>query len=178
MAMAARKVLDARVAGTQNEIPRHPRVEPLTVKSFLHKKPSNPNTVTADATLQEALKLMAEHDIGAVPVLDGGRLIGIFFERDYARASLLRPQLGTAMPVREAMTPCSAFATPSDSAQKCLRLMSENRLRFIAVLEDGNLIAMVSREDLLAEMVEYLERVFREHELDQQVALLRGTYSC
>ena len=56
--MAARKVLDARVAGTQNEIPRHPRVEPLTVKSFLHKKPSNPNTVTADATLQEALKLM------------------------------------------------------------------------------------------------------------------------
>jgi CBS domain-containing protein len=178
LAMATRKVLNARVAGTQFEIPRHPRVEPLTVKSILQNKPSKLHCVRADATSLEALKLMAEHDIGAVLVLDGGGLIGIFSERDYAHSSIRTTQLTTATPVRELMTSCDVFANLTDSVYKCLSLMSENRLRYLPVQESGNLIAMLSLDDLLNEKVSYLEKVFKESELDQQIIFLRGTYSC
>jgi CBS domain-containing protein len=178
MAMAIRKVLDARVAGTQFEIPQHPRLEPLTVKSVLQKRPSKLHCARVDATSLEALQLMAEHDVGAVPVLDGGRLIGIFSERDYARSSIRATQLATAIPLREVMTACDIFANLTDSVPKCLGLMSENRLRYLPVQDGGNLIAMLSRDDFLDEMVAYLERVFKENELDQQIVFLRGTYSC
>jgi len=176
--MSARKVLEARVAGTQGEFPRHPRVEPPTVKSLLHKNPLAPHCVSVNATSQEALKIMAEHDIGAVLVLDGSRLAGIFSERDHARSSLRAAQSAGATPLREAMTPCSVFATPTDSVQKCMSLMSENRLRYLAVQEGKIPIAILALEDLLNEMLAYLDRVFKENEMDQQVASLRGTYSC
>jgi CBS domain-containing protein len=178
METATRNVLDARVGGTQYEIPRHPRVEPLTVKSVLRKMPSKLHCVSADATSLEALKILAEHDIGAVLVLDGGRLIGIFSERDYARSSIRATELPTAIPLREVVTPCDIFAKLTDSVQECLSLLMENHLRYLPVQEGGNLIAMLSREDFLNEMVAYLERVFKEKELDQQIVFLRGTYSC
>jgi CBS domain-containing protein len=176
--MATRKVLDARVAGTQFEMPQHPRVEPLTAKSVLTKRPSALPRVTADATSLEALKLMAEHDIGAVLVIDGGCVIGVFSERNYARSSIRGTQLATAMPVREGMTLCDITANLTDSAQTCLCLMIDNRLRYLPVQDEGNLVAMLSLDDLLEEMVAYLERVFKENELDQQIVFLRGTYSC
>jgi CBS domain-containing protein len=176
--MATRKVLDARVAGTQFEIPQHPRVEPLTAKSVLTKRPSGLHCVTADATMLEALKLMAEHDIGAVLVTDGGGLIGFFSERDYARSSIRATELATAIPVREGMTLCGITANLTDSVQTCLSLMIDNRLRYLPVQDKGNLVAMLSLDDLLREMVENLERVFKENELDQQIVFLRGTYSC
>jgi CBS domain-containing protein len=178
MAVPIRKTLDARVAGTQFEIPRHPRVEPLTVKSVLRKRPLRIPCVGADATSLEALKLMAEHDVGAVLVLDGGSLVGIFSERDYARSSVRTIQLPTVRPVGEVMTPCAIFATPSDSAQQCLSLMIDNHYRYLPVQEEGNLVTLLLLEDILNEMVAYLERVFKEYELDQQIVFLRGTYSC
>jgi CBS domain-containing protein len=170
-----RTVLNSRVAGTHGEIPRHPRVEPLTVRSILRRSSSVPHCVQADASSLEALKIMVEHEVGAVLVLDGTRLIGIFSERDHARASI-RP--ATHIPMRDMMTPCDVCASPTDTPQKCLSLMSENRLRYLPVREGENLIAILSLEDLLTEMVAYLERVFKEYELDQQVVSLRGTYSC
>jgi CBS domain-containing protein len=173
-----RKVLDARVAGAQFEFPRHPRIEPLTVKTVLHKRPSALHCVGANATSLEALKLMAIHDIGAVPVLDGGRFIGIFSERAYARSSILAMKLPAVLPVREAVTPCTVSASLTDSAQKCLSLMMEHSLLHLPVSEAGKLIALLSLDDLLKEMVAYLERVFKENELDQQIISLRGTYSC
>jgi CBS domain-containing protein len=178
MAMAIREVLDARVAGTQFESPRHPRVEPLTVKSVLQKSPSRLHCVRADATSLEALKLMAEYDIGAVLVLDAGRLIGIFSERDYARSSIRATQLAAAIPLHEVMTSCDIFANLTDSAQKCVSLMVENRLHYLPVKEKDNLIGVLSLDDFLKEMVAYLERVFKENELDQQIVFLQGTYSC
>ncbi len=176
MAMATRKGLDARVAGTRYEIPQHPRVEPLTEKSVLRKRPSTLHCVRADATSLEALQLMAEHDIGAVLVLDGGRVVGIFSERDYARSSAA--QFPADIPLHDVMKPCEIFANLTDSVPKCLTLMIDNHLRYLPVREGGRLIAMLSLGDFLTEMVAYLERVFKEYELDQQIIFLRGTYSC
>jgi CBS domain-containing protein len=176
--MAIRKVLNARVAGTQFDTPRHPRVEPLTVESVLRKRAPKLHCIGADATSLDALKLMAEHDIGAVPVMDGGRLVGLFSERDYARASIRAAELPTATPLREVMTACNIFAAPNDSVQTCLNLMVDNGLHYLPVRDGDNLIAMLSLEDFLYEMVANLERVFKENELDQQIVFLRGTYSC
>jgi CBS domain-containing protein len=176
--MTTRKVLDARVAGTKGEFPQHPRVAPLTVKSVLKNHPPAPQCLRADDTVRAALKIMAEHDIGAVPVMDGVRLIGIFSERDYARCSTWAAQPGMTTPLREVMTACTLFANLTDSVQECLRLMLENRARYLPIQEEGNLIALLSIDDLLGGMVAYLERVFKENELDRQIVSLRGTYSC
>jgi len=173
-----RTILNSRVAGRHGEIPRHPRVEPPTVNGILRGKPFAPPCVQADASPLEALKVMAEHDVGAVLVLDGGRLIGIFSERDHIRGSILAGDSITHISLRHVMTPCDVFAAPADTAQECLNLMREKRLRYLPVREGENLMTILSLEDLLGEMVAYLERVFKENELDQQVASLRGTYSC
>ena len=175
--MAARKVLDARVAGSQSVLPRHPRVDALTVQSVLQKRPSTPFSVDANATSLEALTLTAKHDIGAVLVLDGRRVIGVFSERGYSRGSI-RTAHSPATPVRELMQPCDTFASPADSVQECLNTMTHHRLHYLPVQHNGDIVAMLSLEDLLYEMVAYLERVFKEYEVDQQIVFLSGTYSC
>lgn len=175
--MAIKKVLDARVAGTHLESPRHPRVKPLTVKSILQKRPAELH-IRADATSLEALNFMAEHDIEAVLVEQGGSFIGVFSESDYARSVLRATKLTATASVREVMTSCHVFAAVTNTVQECLSLMTENHLRYLPVQEGGNLIAIVSLSNCLIEMVAYLERVIKESELDQQVASLRGTYSC
>jgi len=121
---------------------------------------------------------MAEHDVGAVLVLDGGRSIGTFSERDYARYSILATQTSTATPLRQVMTASDIFATLDDSAQQCLNLMREKHLRYLPVQGAGTSIALLSFTDLLSETVEHLARIFREIELDQQIVFLQGTYSC
>jgi len=163
--MAARKVLDARVAGTQSVLPRHPRVEPLTVQSVLQRRPSTPFSVNVSATSLEALTVMAEYDVGAVLVLDGRRVIGVFSERDYSRAS-------TRMHL------CDTFASPADSVNDCLNRMTHDGLQHLPVQHNGDIVAMLSLDDLLYEMVAYLERVFKEYAVDQQIVFLSGTYSC
>jgi CBS domain-containing protein len=178
IAMANPKILDKRVSGKQGGFPQHPRVERLTVRSILQRRPSELHCISADAPSLEALKLMAEDDIGALPVMEGGRMIGIFSERDYARRSIQAMEQAAARPVREVMTRCAVSVTPADSAHQCLSLMIQNRLRYLPVQEAGKLIALLALDDLLLEIAAYLERVCKEGELDQQIAFLRGTYSC
>jgi CBS domain-containing protein len=176
--MPTTKILEARTTGTQSEVPRHPRVETLTVKSVLKERPSPICCVEADVASLDALKLMAKHDIGAVMVLDGGRAIGIFSEREYVRHSARVAQLAVTAPVHETMMPCDISVTTAASAQECLNLMNEKRLRHLPVQEAGKLIAMLSLDDLLSEIVAHHERVFRASEQDRQILFLRGTYSC
>ena len=176
--MPAGNTLEARATGTQFDVPRHPRVEPLTVGGVLRERPSEIHCVEADAPSLVALRLMAEHNIGAVLVLNGDRLGGIFSERDCARDSARVGPLAVTTPLHEAMTPCDVFVTPMDSVHSCLSLMSEKGLRHLPVKEAGKFIAMLSLEDLLSEMVAHHQRVFKANELDQQILFLRGTYSC
>jgi CBS domain-containing protein len=173
--MATKNVLDERVAGTQGETPCHPRVRPLTVNSILPDKLPQLHPIRADATAIEAVKQMADQSIGAVPVLDGDCLIGIFTESDYVRASIRAAQ---DTPLREVMTPCDICVGLTDSLQQCLSLMAEHRLRYLPVRDGRNLIALLSLDECLKATVAYLERVFKENELDRQIVSLQGTYSC
>lgn len=132
--------------------------------------------VSADATSAEALQVMAEEDVGAVPVVDGDCLIGIISGRDYARSAL--QDGGAGVTLREVMTPCNVSADIMDSVQECFRLLDEHSLRFLPVQEAGKMIALLPIDEFLEEMVAYLTRVIKENELDQQLVFLRGTYSC
>lgn len=169
LTMFAQKVLAARVAGTQFESPRHPRVEPLTVKSVLQQNPSRVHCVDVNATSLDALKIMAEHNIGAVLVSDGGRVVGTFSERDYARASIQATKSSTDIQLREMMTACDIVASLTDSVQACLGLMMENHLRYLPAQGGDNTIALLTFDDLLMGKVAYLEKVFKENEIDRQI---------
>jgi CBS domain-containing protein len=148
------------------------------VKDVLEGKAAKLQYLQADATCLEALKVMAEDDVEAVLVADSGGSVGIFSERNFARNSIHAKQLPAAILLGQVMIPCNVVANLGDSVQQCITLMNENQLRYLPVREEGNLIAILSLEDLLYEMVSYLERVFKENQLDLQVASLRGTYSC
>lgn len=172
--MGNRKILDNRVAGMRLEIPGHPRVELPTVRSVLQKRPSTLHSVAAVAGLPEALKVLSEQDVRAILVLDAGRAVGVFSERDCIRAS----NAPTTTRVGDVMSSCDTAGALTDSAHACLSRMIEKHLRYLPILEEGNPVALLSREDLLSELLTYLERVFKENELDRQIASLQGTYSC
>jgi CBS domain-containing protein len=114
---------------------------------------------------------------GAILVNDRGRPVGIVSERDCAHAVKHCP-LGAATQVRDLMVPCEVSVSAGDSLYECLHMMNENRKPYLPVLDGDKAVALISREQVLADLVVYLERVFHEYELDQQIVFLRGTYSC
>jgi predicted transcriptional regulator len=120
---------------------------------------------------------MEEHG-GAVLVTDHGRLVGIVSERECARAALKMSSGHQSLTISEIMAPCAVTVSPSESLYECLQRMNESRIQYLPLLESGKPVGVVSREQVLAALVTYLERVFHEFELDQQIVFLRGTYSC
>ncbi len=160
------------------KLPEHPRIHPLTVKHLLALKLPEVYSVSSAAMVSEALAVMAEHDVGAVVVLDGERVVGMFSERDYARMGFVAAGMADGTRVSHRLTPCEVFATPSQTAQRCLEMMNENRVSYLPVIDDGRLLGLLSIGDLLHEIIVHYERIFQAHELDQRILFLQGTYSC
>jgi CBS domain-containing protein len=96
----------------------------------------------------EALALMAEHDIGALPVLEAGRLVGILSERDYARGVVLRGRSSRDMEVGELMA-AAIVVSPEQPLEACMELMTERRVRHLPVLENGVLVGIVTIGDVV-----------------------------
>jgi len=176
--MAEAHVLASRVSGAQSERPAHQRVPGLTVRSVLKEKHVGLHYVDSHFRSLDALQILADKSIEAVLVLDAGQIVGIFSLQGFARTTLQTGLSTMAVPVSNVMTSCSCRVSPDDSAQTCLHLMHENNLQFIPVQEAGHAVALLSRVDLLSEIVLHYERIFRESALDQQILFLRGTYSC
>ncbi len=160
------------------KLPQHPRIRPSTVRNLLALKSPAVHPVMAGATVRDALKLMADDDVGALVVLDGGRVAGIFSEREHARMAAVGAGTADATPVSHVMTKCGVFATPPQTVQACLELMNAKRLQYIPVIEGGRLLALLSIGDLLEETIAHYERIFQALELDQRILFLQGTYSC
>lgn len=157
---------------------QHPRVAHLTLKQVLAKKPLDPHSVSIDATMLDALRVMAERDIGAVLVLDGERPVGLFTERDFARHTVSDGSPAHLTSVRQAMAGNVVFATPEQTVSQGMALLREQRLRYLVVLEDSHPLGLLSFGDLLEETIAYQERVLKAIELDRLVLFARGTYSC
>lgn len=123
-----------------------------TVAQMLHAKPRQQvHTIEADAPMLEALRLMAEQNIGALPVTEGGRLVGIVSERDYARRGVLQGRSSVATPVREFMTEPVLTVHARQSIRECMSLMTDRHMRHLPVVEDGQLIGLLSIGDLVKE---------------------------
>lgn len=141
-----------------------------TVQQLLASKGSEVVGIGPGATVYEALRLMGEHNIGALVVTDEGRLVGIISERDYARKVILKGKRSRETAVSEIMTPAPVTVQPSDSLETCMQLMTERRVRHLPVLQDGRLVGIVSIGDAVkaimaqqAFMIEQLEQYIGGH---------------
>jgi CBS domain-containing protein len=120
-----------------------------TVRVLLARKDSAVWSISPNATVFDAIQLMADKNVGALPVVDDSRLVGIISERDYARKVILKGRFSKDTPVREIMTQEVLTAAPNDSITKCIRVMTEKRVRHLPVLEGANLRGIVSIGDVL-----------------------------
>ena len=120
-----------------------------TVGVLLARKNPAVWSISPDATVFVAIQLMADKNVGALPVIDNSRLVGIISERDYARKVILKGRFSKDTPVRDIMTQELLTATPRDSIAECIRTMTEKRVRHLPVLEGTKMIGIVSIGDVL-----------------------------
>ena len=124
-----------------------------TVQQVLARKAQRLVSIAPDATVFDALTLMAEHDIGSLIVLDGERLTGIFSERDYARQVALLGKSSKETRVRDIMTHKVLCVRPDQSVSECMALMTQKRVRHLPVLEHKKVIGIISIGDVVKEVI-------------------------
>ena len=124
-----------------------------TARQLLAGKPAGVVSVAPESSVYDALVLMAEKNVGALVVLEGHKLVGIFSERDYARKVILLGKSSKEMPVRDIMTHKVICVTPAQKVDECMELMTEKRCRHLPVVEDKHVIGMLSIGDLVKEII-------------------------
>lgn len=124
------------------------------VKHLLEGKGNAVFTITPEAPVLDAIRLMAEHSIGALPVVRGAVLAGIVSERDYARKVILKGHSSRETPVSEIMTPAPTSVGLATSVDECMRLCTELRVRHLPVLENNQLVGIVSIGDLVKAVID------------------------
>lgn len=135
-----------------------------TVQQLLESKRHSVVSVSPSATVLDALKVMAEKEIGAVVVLEDGHLVGIFSERDYARKVVLQGKASKDTPVREIMTDKVVCVRPEQSIDDCMGLMTDKRIRHLPVLDHKKVIGVISIGDVVKEMLSEKEFVIKQLE--------------
>jgi CBS domain-containing protein len=134
-----------------------------TVAHLLGQKPRAIHSVPPDAPVLEAIRLMAEHGVGALLVMQGAKLEGIVSERDYARKVILKGRSSSDTPVRQIMTAEVITVDPGNSAQQCMKIMTDRRVRHLPVVDGGRVVGMLSIGDLvravLAEQAQTIEQL-------------------
>ena len=124
-----------------------------TVNQMLQSKGRQVYTETPDTTVLAALQVMADQDVGALVVMDGDDIAGIFSERDYARKIVLLGKTSRETPVSAIMTADVICVTPEQSDDKCLAIMTDRRIRHLPVLEDGRLAGIISIGDVVKAII-------------------------
>jgi CBS domain-containing protein len=142
-----------------------------TIREILDKKGHQIWSVSPDTKIFEALQLMAEKNIGALVVLNGDKLVGIISERDYARKVALKGKTSKETPIRDIMTPKVLYVTPEKTAEDCMALMIEKRIRHLPVYEQDKLIGVVSIGDVVKAVIEE-KKIAIEH-LENYITLRR-----
>ena len=139
-----------------------------TTHDILRSKGHTVHFVRPDDSVLAALGVMAEHDIGAVLVLDGDEVVGILTERDYARKVALVGRASKDSPVRSIMTADVVCVPPTGTVQDCMELMTERRVRHLPVVENGRLVGLVSIGDLVKATID--EQEFTISQLKNYIA--------
>jgi CBS domain-containing protein len=135
-----------------------------TVRTLLKQKSGEIWTIAPNASVYEAIKLMAEKRIGAVLVTDGGRLEGILSERDYARKVVLQDKSSKSTAVREIMTAPVVFVSMDNTVGECMRMITEKRIRHLPVMVEGAIAGIVSIGDLVNWIITEQQQTIRHLE--------------
>jgi CBS domain-containing protein len=124
-----------------------------SVRQIIEGKRSRLLSIAPDATVYDALKTMADHEVGALVVLDQGHLVGIFSERDYARKVILHGKSSKETLVSEIMTSRVLCVGPDQTVDQCMALMTDKRVRHLPVLERKQVIGVISIGDVVKEVI-------------------------
>ena len=125
-----------------------------TVRQLLEGKKPGVVTIDSSKPVRSAIQLMADHYIGALPVLEGGKLAGIVSERDYARKVVLMGRKSTETTVGTIMSAPVVVVAPQLTVNECMMLMTEKRIRHLPVVEDGALIGVISIGDCVKAVID------------------------
>ncbi|MFG6448291.1 CBS domain-containing protein [Roseateles sp. BYS180W] len=123
------------------------------VSELLKKAPSATWRVTPERTVFDALHLLAEYDVGALMVMQGDQLLGMFSERDYTRKVALQGRDSRRTLVHEIMTPSVMVVPPSTDVRACMQLMSQRKFRHLPVVENNQVLGMISIRDLMDDII-------------------------
>jgi len=136
-------------------------------RQLLARSRAEPVTIAPDRTVLEALQRMAEHDIGALLVVQGATMVGVLSERDCVRKVDLYAREAATTPVRDIMTEKVIYATPDNTIQQCMALMKTRRIRHLPVMEGARPIGMLSIRDVLEELISEEEELIRKLQQDR-----------
>ena len=138
-----------------------------TVNEVLKNKGREIWTISPLATVFQALELMAQKDVGALPVVENGKLAGIFSERDYARKVILKGKASKDTTVSELMTQTVFYVSPENTLEDCMALMTSKQIRHLPVLDRDRLVGMITLGDVVKRIIS--EQEFTIHELEKYV---------
>jgi CBS domain-containing protein len=131
------------------------------VKNILERKGKSVWTIAPDATVRAALIEMAEKGAGALVVIEGDQIVGIFSERDYVRRVAKTDDLGLDQPVRELMSHPVFFARPDQTVEECMRVMTARHFRHLPVLVEDELVGIISIGDVVKSLINEKEMTIR-----------------
>jgi CBS domain-containing protein len=135
-----------------------------TVRSVLQSKGSDIWSTAPDTSVFDALKVMAEKNVGALLVMEGNQLIGIFSERDYARKVVLKGESSHNIAIRNVMTSGVISVTPDQSIEDCMALMTGKHIRHLPVLENSKLVGLISIGDIVKAIISQHEDTIKQLE--------------
>ncbi|MBK8050198.1 MAG: CBS domain-containing protein [Anaerolineales bacterium] len=138
-----------------------------TVRQILETKGSQVWTITPDKTVFEALRIMGEKEVGALVVVNGGRVTGIISERDYARKVILQGKTSRDTLVLEIMTSPALVTQPQQTVQECMSVMTDHRIRHLPVVDNEQLVGMISLGDLVKSIID--EQQFKIAQLENYI---------
>src|ERR1043166_223550 len=124
-------------------------------------------TVSSDSTVYDALQEMADKNVGALLVTEGGKLVGVFSERNYARKIILHGKASKDTLVKEIMSAEVFWVRPDQTLEDCMELMTNKRIRHLPVLDDGHLVGVISIGDVVKAIIS--EKEFAIQQLEQYI---------
>jgi len=136
-----------------------------TVAQILKSKPDQRvATIKPDSMVLEAVKLMAERNVGGLVVLAGEEIVGMITERDYARKVALMARSSRDTPVRDIMTAPVMTVRPDQTSEECMALMTQNRLRHLPAVDGGRIVGVISIGDLVKDIISEQKEIIQQLE--------------
>jgi len=139
-----------------------------SVKDILEVKGRNVWSIGPEVSVYDAMKLMVDKGVGALMVMEGAKVVGVISERDYARKVILEGRSSRTTQVREIMTSHVLYARPDQNIEECMAVMTEKRVRHLPVMEEEQLVGVISIGDLVKSII--TEQKFIMEQLERYIA--------